>query len=184
MIKQGGPITVTHKEITRYFMSIPEASQLVIQAGAMGKGGDVFVLDMGKPKKILDLAKNMITLSGLTHKDDNNPQGDIEICVTGLRPGEKLYEELLIGDDVNPTSHPKIMTADELSLAPAELDVFLNRLRFACVNSNYTEIRRVLLEAPLSFSPTDDNVDHILVCKEKHHSSFHSPTPKSEIKTG
>ena len=183
-IKQGGPITVTHKEITRYFMSIPEASQLVIQAGAMGKGGDVFVLDMGKPKKILDLAKNMITLSGLTHKDDNNPQGDIEICVTGLRPGEKLYEELLIGDDVNPTSHPKIMTADELSLAPAELDVFLNRLRFACVNSNYTEIRRVLLEAPLSFSPTDDNVDHILVCKEKHHSSFHSPTPKSEIKTG
>ena len=104
-IKNGGPITLTHADITRYFMTIPEASQLVIQAGAMAKGGDVFVLDMGQSVKIMDLARRMIELSGLTVKDEQNPDGDIEIEITGLRPGEKLYEELLIGDNPKPTSH-------------------------------------------------------------------------------
>ncbi|EOK0916660.1 polysaccharide biosynthesis protein, partial [Shigella sonnei] len=109
-IAQGGPVTLTHRDIIRYFMTIPEASQLVIQAGAMGHGGDVFVLDMGDPVKIYDLAKRMIRLSGLSVRDDKNPDGDIAIEVTGLRPGEKLYEELLIGDSVQGTSHPRIMT--------------------------------------------------------------------------
>ncbi|HAY7203095.1 TPA: polysaccharide biosynthesis protein, partial [Shigella sonnei] len=112
-IAQGGPVTLTHRDIIRYFMTIPEASQLVIQAGAMGHGGDVFVLDMGDPVKIYDLAKRMIRLSGLSVRDDKNPDGDIAIEVTGLRPGEKLYEELLIGDSVQGTSHPRIMTANE-----------------------------------------------------------------------
>ena len=106
-IKKGGPVTVTDPEITRYFMSIPEAAQLVIQAGAMGGGGDVFVLDMGKPVKIYDLAKRLISLSGMEVKDDSTPDGDIEIIFTGLRPGEKLYEELLIGDNVSTTSTHK-----------------------------------------------------------------------------
>lgn len=112
-IKDGGPITLTDERITRYFMTIPEAAQLVIQAGAMASGGDVFVLDMGEPVKIIDLAKRMVELSGLTVKDDANPNGDIEIQVTGLRPGEKLYEELLIGDNPLPTSHSRIMKAHE-----------------------------------------------------------------------
>ncbi len=112
-IKAGGPVTVTHQEITRYFMTIPEASQLVLQAGAMGKGGEVFVLDMGEPVKIYDLATKMIKLSGLTLKSTSNPDGDIEIKVSGLRAGEKLYEELLIGDDVSATAHAQIMLMNE-----------------------------------------------------------------------
>jgi len=115
-IKKGGPVTVTHRNITRYFMSIPEAVQLVLQAGAMAKGGDVFVLDMGDPIKILDLAYRMIHLSGLKPIDTENPSGDIKIKFTGLRPGEKLYEELLIGDDVIQSEHPRIMQAREEKL--------------------------------------------------------------------
>ena len=115
-IQKGGPLTVTHKDITRYFMSIPEASELVLQAGAMAKGGDVFVLDMGEPIKIIDLAYKMIHLSGLTPIDTANPDGDIEIHFTGLRPGEKLYEELIIGSDVIPSKHPSIMQAIEKKL--------------------------------------------------------------------
>lgn len=113
-IKQGGPVTVTHKDITRYFMTIPEAAQLVIQAGSMGKGGDVFVLDMGKPIKIIDLVVRMINLSGLTVKDESNVDGDIEIKISGLRPGEKLYEELLIGNNVTKTRHERIFRAQEV----------------------------------------------------------------------
>lgn len=112
-IRVGGPITLTHAEVTRYFMTIPEAAQLVIQAGAMAKGGEVFVLDMGEPVKIYDLARRMVELSGLSVQDDQNPHGDIEIVVTGLRPGEKLYEELLIGEDPVSTTHPRIMMARE-----------------------------------------------------------------------
>jgi FlaA1/EpsC-like NDP-sugar epimerase len=112
-IKAGGPITLTHADITRYFMTIPEAAQLVIQAGAMGTGGDVFVLDMGQPVKIIDLARRMVELSGLTVRDETHPDGDIELAITGLRPGEKLYEELLIGDNPKPTQHPRIMKAHE-----------------------------------------------------------------------
>ena len=110
-INSGGPVTITHRNITRYFMSIPEAVQLVIQAGSMARGGDVFVLDMGEPIKILDLAIKMIHLSGLKPVDDSNPDGDIKIKFTGLRPGEKLYEELLIGNDVVQSEHPSIMQA-------------------------------------------------------------------------
>lgn len=112
-IREGGPVTLTHREATRYFMTIPEASQLVIQAGALAKGGEVFVLDMGEPVRILDLAQSMIHLSGMTARDAANPNGDIEICEVGLRPGEKLYEELLIGDDPEPTAHERILKANE-----------------------------------------------------------------------
>ena len=113
-IAAGGPITLTHPDVTRYFMTIPEAAQLVIQAGAMAHGGEVFVLDMGEPVKIMDLAKRMITLSGLKVKDQHNPNGDIEIVIAGLRPGEKLYEELIIdGDNIEKTQHPLIMKAKE-----------------------------------------------------------------------
>ena len=108
-IKEKSQITLTHPEITRFFMTIKEAAQLVIQAGAMAKGGDVFVLDMGKPVKIYDLAKKMIQLSGQKLKDENNPNGDVEILITGLRPGEKLYEELLIGNNPLPTIHPRFL---------------------------------------------------------------------------
>jgi FlaA1/EpsC-like NDP-sugar epimerase len=123
-LAQGGPLTVTHADVTRYFMTIPEAAQLVLQAGAMAQGGDVFVLDMGDPVKIIDLARRMVQLSGLSLRDETNPDGDIAVEITGLRPGEKLYEELLIGDDPQPTDHPRIMKAHEdrvpwSQLAPA-----------------------------------------------------------------
>ena len=127
----GGPITVTHPEVTRYFMTIPEAAQLVLQAGAMGRGGDVFVLDMGEPVKIMDLARRMVQLSGLSVRDDEHPQGDIEIAITGMRPGEKLYEELLIGDNPNATEHPRIMKAHEDCLDWPALETQLHALRTA-----------------------------------------------------
>ena len=125
----GGPLTVTHAEVTRYIMTIPEAAQLVLQAGAMAVGGDVFVLDMGEPVKIIDLARRMVELSGLRVRDEAHPGGDIEIAVTGLRPGEKLYEELLIGDNPKPTAHPRIMKAHEDSLAWPQLAQHLATLR-------------------------------------------------------
>ena len=120
-IRSGGPVTLTHPEVTRYFMTIPEAAQLVIQAGSMAKGGEVFVLDMGEPVKIYDLAKRMIELSGLTMCNPENELGDIEITITGLRPGEKLYEELLIGENPSPTSHPRVMMAKEAFVEWAQL---------------------------------------------------------------
>lgn len=165
-IQQGGPITLTHKDITRYFMTIPEAAQLVIQAGAMGKGGDVFVLDMGESVKIYDLAKKLIHLSGLqlTHKD--NPNGDIAIVETGLRPGEKLYEELLIGDEVGTTAHERIMTAHEVFLSWSELKIILEKLREACVDFDQVTIRDVLLKAPTGFAPSDDVCDYVYHQKE------------------
>ena len=131
-IQEGGPVTVTHPEITRYFMTIPEAAQLVLQAGAMAKGGDVFVLDMGDPVKILDLARRMIHLSGLRIRDGEHPQGDVEIRFTGLRPGEKLYEELLIGDNATGTEHPLIMRAVERSIPWAKLSPLLDAIEMAC----------------------------------------------------
>ncbi|EFX7434315.1 polysaccharide biosynthesis protein, partial [Shigella sonnei] len=155
-IAQGGPVTLTHRDIIRYFMTIPEASQLVIQAGAMGHGGDVFVLDMGDPVKIYDLAKRMIRLSGLSVRDDKNPDGDIAIEVTGLRPGEKLYEELLIGDSVQGTSHPRIMTANEVMLPWQDLSLLLKELDQACHDFDHERIRSLLLQAPAAFNPTDD----------------------------
>ena len=162
----GGPVTLTHADITRYFMTIPEAAQLVIQAGAMGKGGDVFVLDMGDSVKIIDLAKQMIRLSGLEVKDTAHPEGDIEIQITGLRPGEKLYEELLIGDEVQKTTHPRIMTASEVMLPWNVLSDIITRMDEACRQSDQLTLRRLLLEAPTGFAPKDDICD--LVWQQNH----------------
>ncbi|NHB87597.1 polysaccharide biosynthesis protein [Photorhabdus tasmaniensis] len=158
-IKNGEPITLTHKDITRYFMTIPEAAQLVIQAGAMGSNGDVFVLDMGEPVKIYDLACKMINLSGLAVKDETNPHGDIEIKITGLRPGEKLYEELLIGDNVSGTNHPRIMTANEVFLPWNKLNSLLDDLKMSCENYDFESIRKILVNAPIEFHPKDQIYD-------------------------
>ncbi|MEQ2025050.1 nucleoside-diphosphate sugar epimerase/dehydratase [Xenorhabdus szentirmaii] len=158
-IANGGPITLTHKDITRYFMTIPEAAQLVIQAGAMGVNGDVFVLDMGESVRIYDLATKMIHLSGLTIKNENNLHGDIEIKVTGLRSGEKLYEELLIGNNVSGTNHPRIMTANEIYLEWSELNKLIQELKSACYERNLDTIREILISAPLEFHPKDDICD-------------------------
>lgn len=160
-IRDGGPVTVTHPEITRYFMTIPEAAQLVIQAGAMAKGGDVFVLDMGQSVKIMDLARRMIELSGLTLKGEENPDGDIEIEITGLRPGEKLYEELLIGDNPKPTSHPRIMKAHEDFLPWADLKQRLNALEVA-LNVNDVGVIRLMLQQLVSgYTPSGGIVDWV-----------------------
>lgn len=125
-IAKAGPITLTHPEVTRYFMTIPEAAQLVIQAGAMASGGEVFILDMGQPVRIIDLARRMIQLSGLSVKEDTESDGDIEIQIVGLRPGEKLYEELLIGNDPQTTAHQRIMKANEAFIPLMELEKHLS----------------------------------------------------------
>ncbi|VVM67279.1 UDP-N-acetyl-alpha-D-glucosamine C6 dehydratase [Pseudomonas fluorescens] len=160
-IKSGGPLTVTHPKITRYFMTIPEAAQLVIQAGSMGQGGDVFVLDMGEPVKIVELAEKMIHLSGLSIRSERNPQGDISIEFTGLRPGEKLYEELLIGDDVSATSHPMIMTASEDHIAWDVLKGRLSELLAAVECDDYARVRQLLRETVSGYVPSGDIVDWI-----------------------
>ncbi len=152
-IMAGGPITLTHPEITRYFMTIPEAAQLVLQAGAMGEGGDVFVLDMGEPVRILDLAKRMVHLSGLEVKSEATPNGSIEIHHVGLRPGEKLYEELLIGDNVEGTSHPLIMRAQEKELSWDELQTYLQQLDQACRDFDCAQMRQVLLATVAEYQP-------------------------------
>ena len=149
----GGPLTVTHAEVTRYFMTIPEAAQLVLQAGAMAVGGEVFVLDMGRSVKILDLARRMVQLSGLTLRDENNPGGDIEIEITGLRPGEKLFEELLIGDNPEPTAHPRIMKAHEDHLAWPALELQLQTLRQAADGNDALTIRTALKACVQGFEP-------------------------------
>ncbi|MEZ9312056.1 polysaccharide biosynthesis protein [Vibrio sp. 10N.286.49.F3] len=154
-IKAGGPVTVTHPDIIRYFMLIPEAAQLVIQAGAMGNNGQVFVLDMGEPIKILDLAKRMVHLMGMKENiGSSSDEGDIEIRFTGLRPGEKLYEELLIGDNVEGTSHEKIMTAQESKLSWPEMQVLLSELDECCHDFNVECIKRILLDAPTGYKLT------------------------------
>ncbi len=158
-IRMGGPVTVTHPEITRYFMTIPEAAALVIQAGAMAEGGDVFVLDMGAPVKIVDLARKMIHLAGHTVRDERNPGGDIEIRYTGLRPGEKLYEELLIGDNVTGTQHPMIMRAIEFSLPWREVERLLARLSDAFERFDCAEVHNVLTEAVSGFVSSGPSQD-------------------------
>ena len=158
-IKVGGPVTVTDVNMVRYFMTIPEAVELVIQAGAMGLGGDVFVLDMGKPVRIDDLAKKMIHLSGLEVKDESNPDGDIEIKYTGLRPGEKLYEELLIGDNVSETDNPLIMRAQEEMLAWDELEPILNDLQIAITNCDQKKLRELLIQIVPGFKPQCEITD-------------------------
>jgi FlaA1/EpsC-like NDP-sugar epimerase len=160
-IKSGGPLTVTHPKITRYFMTIPEAAQLVIQAGSMGQGGDVFVLDMGEPVRIVELAEKMIHLSGLSVRSEKNLHGDIAIEFTGLRPGEKLYEELLIGDNVAATQHPMIMTANEDHLSWDVLKVKLTELLAAVDQDDYARVRQLLRDTVSGYTPDGEIVDWI-----------------------
>jgi FlaA1/EpsC-like NDP-sugar epimerase len=152
-IKSGGPITVTHPDIIRYFMTIPEAVELVIQAGNMAHGGEVFVLDMGDPVKITDLAKKMIYLSGFTLCDHEHPDGDIEIKFTGLRPGEKLYEELLIGNNATPTEHPRIMKANEKFIALVELESKILLMNDFVNNGETLPAIQLLQDLVLEYSP-------------------------------
>jgi FlaA1/EpsC-like NDP-sugar epimerase len=165
-IRDGGPITLTHLEITRYFMTIPEAAQLVIQAGAMAQGGDVFVLDMGESVKIADLARRMVELSGLIVKDDQNPEGEISIEVTGLRPGEKLYEELLIGDNPEPTLHERIMKAHEDYLPWSVLVARLNELKQAMQQNDHLAMRKIMQDLVSGYSPNEQIVDWIYLEQE------------------
>jgi FlaA1/EpsC-like NDP-sugar epimerase len=166
-IKSGGPITLTHPDITRYFMTVPEAAQLVIQAGAMGSGGDVFVLDMGEPVRIYDLAARIVELSGLTLRDERNPHGDIEINVTGLRPGEKLYEELLIGDNPKPTQHPHILKAQENFVPWEQLQGQLHSLNLALSVNDVPLIRSFLQKLVTGYQPSDDVVDWVHLEQER-----------------
>ena len=158
-IKEGGPVTVTHPEVIRYFMSIPEAAELVIQAGAMGEGGDVFVLDMGEPVNIYEIAKRLVNLSGMELNDEDNPEGDIEIIFTGLRPGEKLYEELLIGDNVTATKHSQILRAQEDFLSKVKLEHFLSLLKKAEESGDVKSLKKILEEVVIGFTPEDEIVD-------------------------
>lgn len=175
-IRAGGPVTVTHPDITRYFMTVPEAAQLVLQAGSMAKGGDVFVLDMGQPVKIDELARQMVRLSGRVPvgAGEGSRPGGIEIAYTGLRPGEKLYEELLIGDNIDRTSHPRIMTARELCLPWAELHTLLDTLSQLCREARLDDIRSLLLKAPLAYAPTGRIVDAVW---QKSYSTLRSVEP-------
>ena len=166
-IRHGGPITLTHPDIVRYFMTIPEASQLVIQAAALGKGGDVFVLDMGQPVRIMDLARRMVELSGLTVRDKTNPAGDIAIEITGLRPGEKLYEELLIGDDPMPTEHERIFRAVEKSLPRNELIALLEKLRTAVESRDRAQVLAIMRQCVSEFRPKDGIEDCVTLRKQE-----------------
>lgn len=162
-IAAGGPITLTHTDITRYFMTIPEAAQLVVQAGAMARGGDVFVLDMGEPVQIADLARRMITLSGLRIKNEQTPDGDIAISVVGLRPGEKLFEELLIGDNPQTTEHQRIFRAQENYLPWPQLEAKLHQL-LTCLNADDAHgLRQILIDVVEGFMPTDEVLDWCLL---------------------
>jgi len=160
-IRDGGPITLTDPEISRYFMTIAEAAQLVIQAGALAKGGDVFVLDMGQPVKIMDLARRIIELSGLTVRDEQNPDGDIEIEITGLRPGEKLYEELILGDDPQPTQHAKIQRAQDAFIGWNELEIDLDTLKIALDHGDVKEIVVLLRKLVTGYKPNKDIADWV-----------------------
>ncbi|MEL6214409.1 MAG: nucleoside-diphosphate sugar epimerase/dehydratase, partial [Pseudomonadota bacterium] len=160
-IRSGGPVTVTHPEIIRYFMTITEAAQLVIQAGAMASGGDVFVLDMGEPVKIVDLATKMIHLMGQTVKSDLNPAGDIEIVYTGLRPAEKLYEELLIGNNVTGTKHPRIMRANEAHLEPDMMQGLMLTIERLAERRDYEGMRDLMVQYVEGYQPTGQVADHL-----------------------
>ena len=160
-IRDGGPVTLTHPGIIRYFMTIPEAAQLVIQAGAMARGGDVFVLNMGEPVKIAELARRMVELSGLSVRDEANPDGDIEIVVTGLRPGEKLYEELMLGDHPQPTMHPKIQRAQDPFIPWHDLEVDLETLKILVSHNNVEMILAVLQKLVGDYRSSDEVVDWV-----------------------
>jgi FlaA1/EpsC-like NDP-sugar epimerase len=165
-IRSGGPVTITHREITRYFMTIPEAAQLVVQASTMARGGEVFVLDMGDPVRIYDLARNLVELSGMSVRDDDNPLGDIEITTMGLRPGEKLYEELLIDDNAMPTRHPRIMMASEKFIP---LDVLRSKLAFmneSIHNGDVVRTREILCQLVPEYVPETQIVDLVYISRK------------------
>jgi FlaA1/EpsC-like NDP-sugar epimerase len=164
-IRKGGPVTVTHPEVVRYFMTIPEAAQLVIQAGAMGQGGDVFVLDMGEPVRIVDLARRMINLAGRTVRDASNPQGDIEIKFTGLRPAEKLYEELLIGKNVSGTEHPMILRAFEEHLPWTQLEPLLLQFIEAARTNDCARLIDLLRTLVTGYAPTGATHDLVWIAR-------------------
>jgi len=159
-IAEGGPVTVTHPKVTRYFMTIPEAASLVIQAASMGQGGDVFVLDMGQPIKILDIAKRLIRLAGLRVRNAECPSGDIEILLTGLRPGEKLYEELLIGENPERTPHPRIIRAKEAGLEWSRLTKAIDDLGSACRDYDNDALRRLLEQVVTGYTPQNGSEVH------------------------
>ncbi|NQZ11388.1 MAG: polysaccharide biosynthesis protein, partial [Algicola sp.] len=184
-IADGGPVTITHRDITRYFMTIPEAAQLVIQAGSMGQGGEVYVLDMGKPIKINDLAKKMIQLSGLAVKTELEPDGDIEITYTGLRPGEKLYEELLIGGNVEGTEHERIMKAKEVSMTWEDLGQLLSELEKSMSEFDIDGVRQLLLKAPLGFNPSSAIADCLWLVNHANNKEdgVSAPAPDATITT-
>ena len=179
-IRDGGPITLTHEEVTRYFMTIPEAAQLVIQAGAMAYGGDVFVLDMGEPVKIKDLAKKIILLSGLSLKDKNNPDGDIKIDIIGLRPGEKLYEELLLGDDPKETEHPKIKRAEDPLIPWSQLEHHLKKLKELIQDGKIKETSSFLQKIVKDYKSNGEIVDQIF--KEKKNFNFSQSSENTSFK--
>ena len=158
-IENGGPVTVTHPEITRFFMTIPEAVQLVIQAGTLSKGGDVFVLDMGEPVKILSLAETLIHLLGKTIKSPTHPDGDIEIRFTGLRPGEKLYEELLIGENCVGTEHPMITRAVETKISQDALNTLISLLRKACSENRLADVVKIVKSGVPEYTPANNLYD-------------------------
>jgi FlaA1/EpsC-like NDP-sugar epimerase len=180
-IAAGGPLTLTHPEITRYFMTIPEAAQLVIQAGSMGQGGDVFVLDMGEPVKIADLAKKMIQLSGNEVRSPMS-EGGIEIRYVGLRPGEKLYEELLIGDNVSGTEHPLIMRAQEAEIAWPFLEIMLKQLDDACIRGDQAAIRTQLRKIVPEFIPSSAIDDHFWKSRKEDRDSTYIDEPLEEAR--
>ncbi len=180
-IRSGGPVTVTHPEMRRYFMSIPEAVNLVLQAGSMGKGGDVFVLEMGDPVRIADLARRMIELSGLRVRDDTHPDGDIEIQYTGLRPAEKLFEELLIGKDATGTDHPQVLRAVEPCPPWGEIEVILNDLQVALGRLDCGAVLALLRRAVVEYGPTCAIVD--LVSQSRDAATPHVDLERENVVT-
>jgi FlaA1/EpsC-like NDP-sugar epimerase len=177
-INAGGPVTVTHPEVVRYFMTIPEAAQLVLQAGSMGVGGEVFVLDMGKPVRIMELAERMVALLGRTVRNEQNPTGDIEIAITGLRPGEKLYEELVLGDRVSGTGHPMIMRAEEKFLSLPNLLVCLEKIQQACDDSDCQTLKNLLNEVIGEFT---EQPIHDAVWRRSHPSNLDADASVSNV---
>ena len=181
-INAGGPVTVTHPKVTRFFMTIPEAAQLVLQAGSMGRKGEVFVLDMGEPVRILDIARRLIQIMGHTVRDEANPDGDIEIQIAGLRPGEKLFEELLLGDKVAGTDHPMIMRAEEERLPSDQLQSYIVELRDACLRQDCVAVHQLLVEAVKDYAPKQQLID--TVWTQLSEAGITSPVAKEAAKEG
>jgi FlaA1/EpsC-like NDP-sugar epimerase len=182
-IRRGGPITITHRDITRYFMTIPEAAQLVVQASAMASGGEVFVLDMGEPVRIADLARNMIELCGLTVRSPAYPDGDIEIVTIGMRPGEKLYEELLIGNDPQSTTHPRIMMASEHHIPWTVLEPRLREMEDLIDTGAVEAARSLLCQLVDEFKPASDIVDLVTMhVASSRQSAEGSPPHDQEVR--